>query len=275
MLNISIVLYKTDADELNNILNILGDHEIITNIILIDNSPNNDLEEIITKNKLNKIMYYFSGKNLGYGAGHNIGIRVSIKNKIKYHLIINSDITFNINEIGKLVEFIDDNDSIALVSPKIVNYQNNLQYSCKKIPKPIDLLCRLILPKAKFTEKNNFKFEMRNLNYDQIIYAPYFSGCFMLVRTKSIEDIGLFDEQFFMYPEDIDITRRLAEKFLTVYNPILTIKHEHRKASYKNIKMLIIHMYNIYKYFNKWGWIFDSKREIINEKYKKLNLINK
>ena len=67
-----------------------------------------------------------------------------------------------------------------------------------------------------------------------------------------------------MYPEDIDITRRMHAKFRTLFFPSVTIVHDHAKESYKSKKMLWIHLTNLIKYFNKWGWFFDEERKKVN-----------
>jgi GT2 family glycosyltransferase len=94
--------------------------------------------------------------------------------------------------------------------------------------------------------------------------VPYLSGCFMLFRTSALKKIGLFDERFFMYPEDIDITRRMNAQFRTLFFPSATIVHDHAKESYKSKKMLWIHLTNLIKYFNKWGWVYDAERKKVN-----------
>jgi GT2 family glycosyltransferase len=88
----------------------------------------------------------------------------------------------------------------------------------------------------------------------------------MFFRTSALETIGFFDEIFFMYPEDIDITRRMHRIYKTMYYPEVSIIHAHTAESYKNLKMFFIHILNIIKYFNKWGWFFDKERREINKK---------
>ena len=95
--------------------------------------------------------------------------------------------------------------------------------------------------------------------------VPYLSGCFMLFRMSALQDIGLFDERFFMYPEDIDITRRMHEKYKTIFFPKVSIIHSHAAASKVNIRMLKVHILNMVRYFNKWGWILDTKRRKLNK----------
>jgi GT2 family glycosyltransferase len=82
---------------------------------------------------------------------------------------------------------------------------------------------------------------------------------------SAFEKVGLFDERYFMYPEDIDITRGMHQHYKTLYWPEVSIVHAHRAESYKSKKMLKIHIVNMIKYFNKWGWIFDSKRKHVNK----------
>lgn len=69
-----------------------------------------------------------------------------------------------------------------------------------------------------------------------------------------------------MYPEDIDITRRMHRVYKTLFYPYVTIIHNHAAESYKSKKMLWIHISNMIKYFNKWGWVFDKERWEINKK---------
>jgi GT2 family glycosyltransferase len=110
------------------------------------------------------------------------------------------------------------------------------------------------------------KFELHHLDYDKAFQAPYIHGCFMLLRTEALKRVGLFDERFFMYPEDIDLTRRIYSHYKTMYNPAVEIVHEHEKGSYKSFRLLGIHLVNMVKYFNKWGWFFDKERSIINKR---------
>lgn len=96
--------------------------------------------------------------------------------------------------------------------------------------------------------------------------VPYLSGCFMFLRVSVLKEVGLFDERYFMYLEDTDLSRRIHKKYKTIYYPFVHIIHEYSKGSYKNIKLLIYHIHSAIKYFNKWGWIFDKERREINTK---------
>ena len=156
--------------------------------------------------------------------------------------------------------------------PKVFYPNGEVQFLCKLIPTPFDLIFRRFLPQ-KWTKKRTERFELRKSGYNKTMDVPYLSGCFMFLRTEALKEVGLFDERFFMYPEDIDLTRRMHQKYRTVFYPDVSIIHHHAQSSYFSLKMLWIHTINMIKYFNKWGWIFDKQRKEINRKtLKSLNL---
>ena len=95
---------------------------------------------------------------------------------------------------------------------------------------------------------------MRESGYNKIMDVPILSGCFMFLRNEIFKNVGLFDERYFMYMEDFDYSRRIHEKYRTVYYPNVEIVHAHAKESFKNRKLSIIHLKSAIKYFNKWGW---------------------
>ena len=256
--NVSIVLYNQTLSEISLLVECLRKSEIVSQVFLIDNSPTENPEFITLEAN-----YHFTGKNIGYGSAHNIAIRQTIEQGIPYHLVLNPDISFDSSILSKIEEFMNNNSDIGLLMPKIIYPTGEIQYLCKLIPTPFDLIFRRFLPK-EWTQKRTNKFELRESGYNSIIDVPYLSGCFMYLRTEALKQIGLFDERFFMYPEDIDLTRRIHRRFRTVFYPFVTITHHHAHRSYTSTKMLFTHIFNMVKYFNKWGWVFDKERRKVN-----------
>ena len=74
----------------------------------------------------------------------------------------------------------------------------------------------------------------------------------------------MFDEHFFLYAEDVDITRRMHQRYKTIFYPQLTIYHTFTRGSRRSLRLLIIQIVNIMRYLNKWGWWRDEEREEIN-----------
>lgn len=260
MLNISIVLYKHTYSQIAHLVEILRKSTLVLEVYLLDNSPipTTEFQHL-------KVTYIFTGENLGYGTAHNIAIKKSIEHNIPYHLVVNPDISFQPEILMQIEQFMNINSSVGHLMPKVLYPNGEIQYLCKLIPTPFDLIFRRFLPRS-WTKKRTERFELRSSGYNRIMDVPYLSGCFMFLRTKALKDVGLFDERFFMYPEDIDLTRRIHRRYRTVFYPEVSIIHHHAQSSYLNLKMLFVHTFNMIKYFNKWGWVFDKERREVNKK---------
>ena len=266
-INGSIVLYHDEKEKVKKTIRSFLNTNLAAKLYLIDNSSNDNLKEL--KNIYEKIEYIFNNANLGYGKAHNIAIRKSIDENIKYHLVLNPDIYFEEGVLEELYDFMEKNPDVGLVMPKVLYPDGKIQYLCKLLPTPLDLFGRRFLNKGlfkKYIEKRNEIYELRFTGYNKIMEVPYLSGCFMFIRTEVLKKVGLFDERFFMYLEDTDLSRRIHRVAKTIYYPYVHIYHEHQKSSYKNLKLLKIHIESAIKYFNKWGWFNDPERETINRK---------
>ncbi len=86
----------------------------------------------------------------------------------------------------------------------------------------------------------------------------------MMLRTALANQLGGFDERFFMYGEDIDLTRRMHAVAETLYVPHVQITHEYRRYSKASLLGTWYGIQNNCRYFNKWGWFFDPDRRRIN-----------
>lgn len=261
MITVSIVTYKTDLKELSKCLESLTS-PLVSKIFIVDNSKQKYIENFCSQYAN---VGYIGSENVGYGAGHNQALRQVIGTNEKYHLVLNSDVYFDPIVMDKLVEYMDKNTDVAQVQPNVVFPNGDAQYTVRMLPTPANLIFRRFLPK-RMVEKMNYKYLLQYHDHKTEMNVPYHQGSFMFFRTECFEKVGLFDERFFMYPEDIDITRRMHKYYRTMFWPGATIVHAHRAASYKNKKMLKIHMMNMIKYFNKWGWFFDKERREWNSR---------
>lgn len=261
MITASVVLYNTEISDIERVVSSFSPSEN-RKLFIVDNSPSHtDLPFKISSDK--NIEYVFTGHNGGYGAGHNIALRNALAMRSDFHVVLNPDTVFKPDVIDSLVQFMKSDERIGQCMPRIISPDGELQYLCKLLPSPFDLIFKRFFPK-KIVEKFAVKFQLKFTGYDTIMDVPYLSGCFMFFRVAALREIGIFDERFFMYPEDIDITRRMHQKFRTVYFPAVTIIHAHAAESYHSAKMLKIHIQNIIRYFNKWGWFFDRDRYKVN-----------
>ena len=263
MLNISIVLYRPNwEEEVLPLVEELLRVKALRKVYLLDNSED---REIHPKSEIKdpKLRYMHMAENLGYGRAHNVALRESAYYKTDLHLVMNSDIRVKAEDIDAMHDWMMANPQVGLLMPKVVNPDGTQQFLAKRLPSPLDVFGRRFLP-AWMMARRNKRYELRDLDLTRPVNAPYLSGCFMLLRTTAAVEAGLFDERYFMYPEDIDLTRTIHRNWLTLYYPEWTIVHAHAQASYHDKHMLRIHIRNLCRYFNKWGWLFDRERRAFN-----------
>ena len=240
-----MVVYKEPIEKLKKNIAQLLKTDLKIKLVVFDNSPTMELEEL---KSLFDLEYVYNNANYGYGKAHNVVIKKYI-DLAKYFLVINPDVYVKDKALENLFNYMEINVDVGLVMPKVFYPNGQMQYLCKMLPTPCGLICRRL-----FGRKSN-RYEMRLQDYNKSFEAPSLSGCFMFIRGSSLKEVGLFDEKFFMYLEDLDLSRRINEKYKTMFYPGAEIIHEHQRVSYKDPKMLFAHIISAIKYFNKWGWI--------------------
>jgi GT2 family glycosyltransferase len=262
-LTASIVAYMSPASILAQTIHSFLSATQDSKLFLIDNSPTDELKYLAYDPR---ITYIFNSRNVGFGAGHNLALR-KILNESKYHVVLNPDVYFNKDVLKTLYDYIERNPDIGLVMPKVLYPDGRLQRVCKLLPSPKTLIVRRFLNFLPSTlEKENYRYELRLSGYNKIIDAPFLSGCFMFLRTEALRTVGLFDERFFLYTEDTDLSRRIHKLYRTVFFPDATIYHYHQRGSYKSASLLWRNILSAVKYFNKWGWTKDEEREQFNSR---------
>lgn len=260
----SIVIFENDPKEVDHAIRqffaMTLKNKLRAHLCIVDNSPKRlDL----TRHVDPRISYYFANRNLGYGRGHNIAIRAA-QGRAKYNLVMNTDITYSPKVVSRLKTILDTNPKAGLVAPKILFPDGRLQHVCRLLPTPANVFLRRFLPGSRWTERADMDYELRWWNHESIADIPFFQGSFLLLRTDLCNKLGGFDERFFLYAEDIDLCRRIHEVAETLYVPDVSITHEFRRYSRSSLLGTWYGIQSHWRYFNKWGWLFDSDRAVIN-----------
>lgn len=258
----SIVVYKTQKQELQQVME-CALASSIQKIFIIDNSPTNELQSLVEGYSSDRVVYQWGQGNIGYGAAHNIAIKQSFKLNANYHVVLNSDIIFSQEVIQQLANFMQNHPEVGMVMPNVVYPDGSIQRLCKLLPTPLDIFARRLLPK-KWINNLNMRYEMHFMGYNKIWNCPSLSGCFMLLRNEVLNEVGDFDERFFMYFEDIDLVRRIHRISKTFFFPEVTIIHAHRAEHRTSNKLLKISIRSTIQYFNKYGWFWDKERREMN-----------
>lgn len=263
---VSLVIYNNSLSEISQVLRPLVQSESVRQITVVDNSPlpNETLRSTVESYGGE---YIYIGRNIGFGAGHNLALKKHL-GKAKYQLVINPDITFESNVLNSLYCFMDQHPNVGLVMPRILYPDGSEQRLCKQLPSPLDLVARRFLGKwgSSLLASQRARYELRHLDMERIRQVPCLSGCFMFLRSSVLREIGFFDERYFMYMEDFDLCRRIGAEYRTVYYPKVYVTHCYGKGSYISPRLLIYHLQSGFRYFQKWGWIFDSERKELNKR---------
>lgn len=260
-LTASVVLYGTDPAELRKCLECLAQGGAAA-IYAVDNSPTRALEAVA--GEFQRVRYIFTGRNLGYGAAHNLAMRRALdQDHCEFHLVINSDVYFAPEILGRIVGFMRAAPDVGQLQPRLVYPDGRLQYTVRMLPTPADVFVRRFMP-SWVMRRARRRYLLADWDHASPLDVPYHQGSFMMLRAAALRECGLFDERYFMYPEDIDLTRRIHLRWRTLYWPGAEAVHAHRAASYHSWRMTWVHARNMCRYFNKWGWVRDAGRRRLN-----------
>jgi GT2 family glycosyltransferase len=260
----SLVLYQNDPVIFEAAIRCFLDGSGGSLLFVVDNS-----EEPLSSPFFEhpRVRYHFAARNLGFGAGHNLALSLIEQHDGEPalgHLFLNPDVTFGPSVLPTLLNEMTLDPLIGAVMPQVLFSDGQLQRLCKLLPTPADLLLRRFLPVRPWVDALNRRYELFDLPQDGQQDVPSLSGCFLLVRSKLLKQVGGFDDRYFMYMEDVDLVRRIGDYGRTVYIPSVSITHGYGRGSYQNPKLLGYHLRSACIYFSKWGWWFDHARHARN-----------
>jgi GT2 family glycosyltransferase len=260
---VSIVLYNHNVQDVRELFEDLARDATIAEWVVVNNGGSDGacaVAKSLGANCLNP------GRNLGYGAAHNLALRSLANTAAPFHLILNPDIQLQSGVFVELGAVMDSMPQVGLLMPHVLYPDGSKQYLCKLLPTPLDLILRrfAVGPLRWFFGRRMARYEMRHCEYSRPMFVPVLSGCFMFTRRSVLESIGGFDERFFLYMEDTDLCRRIGEVSRLLFWPWTTVTHHHAQGSYKSLSLLRLHIQAAMEYFNKWGWWHDPVRDARN-----------
>lgn len=235
MKNGMVILNYNDSENTKLILEEIKDFKILDAIIVVDNHSTDNSVEVLKKFENKKIKIVEAKENKGYAAGNNVGIKYLIDHfEVDNIIISNPDIIVTEKEMEKLVEDLEDKH-ISVVAP---NVKEPLGISCGwKLP---TFLSELVSNIPFFR-----RFEFSLLSYPKKEYKKKLTkvdvvkGCFFIIKKEVFEDIGLFDENTFLYYEEIIMAKKLQEKGYTTYvDNEVTVIHALSQCVDKNVKRI-------------------------------------
>jgi hypothetical protein len=151
--------------------------------------------------------------------------------------LLNPDTEVPTDAFAKLLAYLAQNPDVAVVGPKLVMLDGRLDLACRRsFPTPATSIYRMVGLSRVFPTSRRFgRYNMTYLDEDEIADVDSVVGAFMMVRTQAIDQVGLMDERFWMYGEDLDWAKRIKDAgWRVVYNPEVTVLHVKRASSRQN-----------------------------------------
>ena len=250
MVTASIVTYN-NMSTIDKTLQTLFEYtkDIDFKLYVVDNLSTDGTPEFISSN-YPQVDVITLKENIGFGAGHNVAFD---KIDSKYHFVINPDIVLIEDSIRKMVDYLDKNPDIGLLSPRICFPDGKDQILGKKVPH----LKYIFASRFRGDEPGPLlkEYAMLDCDMSEPVEIENATGCFMGFRTDVLKKVGGFDKRYFMYFEDADITREVSQVSKVMYFPGTIVTHVWNRDSKKNIKLLLIHIHSMLKYYAKWKTI--------------------
>lgn len=231
-------------------------------VIVVDNNSG-DGSATMVKKEFPQVVLIENKDNFGFGKANNQGLKIA---QGEYLMFLNTDVVVLNCALNKLVNYLDEHDDVMMVGPRLLNKDLTFQHACRRnLPNPVNSFFHL------FGLTRIFKKSKLVNEYKQYIDSPEitgptqaFSGAAMMFRRRVYEEIGGFDEAFFMYGEDLDFCKRVFDKgWKTVYVSDAKIIHFGGQSSAKRrVKSLINFYESMWLYYKKY--FYPKYNTIIN-----------
>ncbi len=232
-MDISIIIVSFNTKELLiDCLNSLNKalNNLKSEIFVVDNNSHDGTVEALRLNFEN-VKVIANHQNVGFSKANNQAIK---KAKGKYVLILNPDTKVMPEAIKTMIKYMDQNENIACSTCRVELPDGTLDKDCRRhFPTPWRAFCHFSKLSRIFKGSKIFdQYQMGYISEDKVHEIDSCVGAFMLVRSSAIKKVGLFDEDFFFYGEDLDWCWRFKEKgFKIMYNPVVKIIHYKGAAS--------------------------------------------
>ncbi len=266
MFDVVVTMVNTNEKDaidacLSSLYKDIQDSSLSVGIVIVDNASEEDIGPML-ESKYPDVQLIRQEENEGFGKSHNKAIR-SVEST--YYFVLNPDTYFSEGErmIERMYAFMESHRKIGMIGPKIFYPDGSLQYSCFRFP----TFLQPVYSRTKLGQKGKGKdiadaFLMKDFDHNKTMPVDWIMGSAMFVRKAAIDDVGAFDDRYWMYAEDSDWCRRMWEGGWPVYYVHdVTIEHVHGRASAKVpgiINALIknkyarVHLSSWIKYFWKW-----------------------
>lgn len=219
-------------------------------VIVVDNASSDGSGDMVAQ-EFTWVRLYAMKANLGFTKGHNFAMS---ERWAPHAFLLNSDTVVHPGALRALLEFHSTRPEVGIIGPKLVNPDGSLQYSCRRFPSPWAALFRntflgKLFPKNRFTRE----YLMQDFAHDEPRYVDWVSGAAMFASKDLIDQVGMFDERYFMFSEDVDWCWRAWQgDFKVVYFPGSVITHAIGRSTEKVANKMIVEFHkSMFRFYRK------------------------
>ncbi|HEX5133434.1 MAG TPA: glycosyltransferase [Candidatus Krumholzibacteria bacterium] len=228
----------------------------VLEVIVVDNASSDGTADMLVR-EYPWVTVHAGRENLGYSKGVNIGIR---RARGRFLYILNPDTVVRRGSVQKLIDFMNRTPDAGIVGPRLVFHDGTVQLSCRRFYTFQVLLLRRtplgkLFPNARAVRDHL----MLDFDHDSTRRVDWLIGAAMLVRREAVESVGMMDERFFLYFEDVDWCYRMTQKGLNVYYVAeAVVEHGYQRASAQAVmnRSFVAHLVSLFRYYEKWNAVF-------------------
>jgi GT2 family glycosyltransferase len=251
--SIVVVHYETPA-ELSDCLRSIAaaSASLAVETTVVDNASRS-FDPTAVESALPTAAVISNASNVGFARAANQGLRTA---RGRYLLVLNPDTTLAPDTLHKMVAFMDGHPGVGLATARLVLASGKLDLACRRsFPTPLRSFYRMTLLSRLFPRSR--RFAQYNLTYlDEHTEAEIDSPCgaFMMLRSQIRDEVGLFDERYFLYGEDLDWAYRIKRAgWKVMYTPVTTVTHIKRAASRQSRPASIRAFYDAMRiFYGRW-----------------------
>lgn len=254
-LSVVIVNYNSIEFTLSCLFSLYDSNgNVDTEVIVVDNCSHDDNLNSITA-QYPQTRLIINKKNIGFASACNKGLR---RANGKFILLLNPDTFLPPDSLRSCINYLTIHEDIGLLSPKLIRPDGSLDWACRRtFPRPNDLILRMLYLDRLFPNSEYFsRYALTYSDPNQATEVDCVSGAFMLARREALNDVGLLDEQFFLYFEDLDWSYRFRLKgWKVLYYPNVKVLHYKRGSTKRDELFAIREFYRaLYQgYFKYYG----------------------
>lgn len=254
-----IVIYNEYQEALNAIRSVLENTKAVPlTLYLVDNaSPDGSgamLQQLLEKGELpirenQKVQVIQRKTNGGFGTGHNTVLPLLDSD---FHFILNPDIFLRGDTLSEMAAYAQEHPEVVMARPELYYPNGLLQELPLRRCSAVALVYRQFT-QLKFLKKFNDRYVMAGADLSVPTDIEFCTGSFSMIRTETFREIGGFDEKYFMYVEDADLTRMAMQRGKVQLWPQFKAVHAWHRAPHRHAKQFMMQLTSMFRYFRKWG----------------------